>query len=308
MRWVLSSQQNLRNIDESMLFYSNDSSWKQERLYSWRQHFNDFSFHEYSRIKAYRDYFFSGDLNAFHEAEENAFLSEILILSPIPDFCDLKRKVISHWFWTLEDPQHRGEFGVKNLRERFFFPIYSFLEEHQFVNSDIAAALFCWVFGDRYDEDRIFSIEYNGKVWQEKPLINPHQFSIKFIQSISSYLYDDVVYKGDEAYSHLVDYFFSLTDYIDPMVFNTKLFGEGGEPGTKGHVVSDSEKRSMRHLMARMQGIGTEYDEENEPQINDGRLEEHFKKRWSEVTWHEKYETLVDFINRHKYCCINASE
>ena len=165
------------------------------------------------------------------------------------------------------------------------------------------AELFLWVFGEKYDENRIFPISLGDDNWQPKISVNHHALAFSLARGVRGYLFS---YKEDSIYpkyAYLVDFLISVFIYIDPEIYSKKRVNRDVQS-----QFDSSDQNIMRWFVANLEGVTTKREiKKNNGEIphNDIEKEATLRESLNKLDLPEEYNQLVSFVHEHGEKCLN---
>lgn len=290
------------------LEHTKNKKWQHEREQQWenicRQSFPTDSTEE--ELKPYRDYFFLGDIDVAIETGAYTDFGTILFWSPSNNIGDLKKLFIYYWQWFFTDDVnvkiYQG-YGFETPKEYLNSILLNIASWTYYQPPELMAELFLWVFGEQYDENRVFPIPLGNSNWQPKISISKHSLAFFLLRGIRGYLFtydNDSIYP---KYAYLIEFFLSVFHNIDTRIYSTKRIDRNTElPFDK------SDQRIVRWFIANIEGVITNKEvDKNNGEIPHNNIEKETLLRdgLSKLELSDEYHQLVIFVHKHGNDCLN---
>jgi len=291
------------------LDHTKNEIWQQLREQQWekicRQSFPTSATED--ELKPYRDYFFTGDICAAIENGAYTDFGTMLFWSPANNLDDLKNIFIYYWKWFFSDDD--------NIK---IYQGYKFEGPDEYLNSvllqiagwnyyqppKLMAELFFWVFGEQYNESRLFPIPLGENKWQPKIEVKSHVLAIFILRGVRGYLFSYDKETIFQKYQFLVGYLLSVFQFIEPRVY----FLGRMKDNEVDVLLNHTDQKIMRWFVANLEGISTKREVRNnngEIPHNDIETEEILRKGLSKLDLPEGYHQLVDFVREHDEECLS---
>lgn len=254
-------------------------------------------------IEAYKNYFFTGDIDTFVKASERVRFADIIFYSPVQSFQSFLCVIEKAIEWLLKNPEKMTYSNVESITiQEYLASIFRYIlspPNGTHLPDKITLATFFYLYGKKYTPTRAVSLTQG-----EEPFICTFEVDI---ESTCSYLRRGIrnyIWGGEDRgdntrYKYLIDYFLSIYPYYDPINFS---------------ITDPSKSALSRWFIANLHNIVTidyDLDENYDPLealvINDQKSLTYLKEGMEKIKMPAEYYELEKFVLIHGEDCIEAS-
>jgi hypothetical protein len=254
-------------------------------------------------IEVYKNYFFTGDIDTFVKASERVRFADIIFYSPVQSFQSFLCVIEKAIEWLLKNPEkmtysNTGPMTIQKYLASIFRCILS-PPNGNHLPDHIILDMFFYTYGDIYQPTRKVKLTQGGNPFIYEFEIDVEDTCSNLRRGIRHYIWGGRDRGDNTRYKYLMDYFFSIYLYYDPINFS---------------ITDPSKSAISRWFIASLHNIATidyDLDENHDPLealvINDQKSLTYLKEGMEKIKMPAEYYELEKFVLIHGEDCIEAS-